>query len=117
MEVFKQTSPKESFLLEILCTFDPKLILPRQVEDEGAAGGVAGGEVAIAENDGLGLVGVEEVGAAQVGSQRAHYAEYDACNHFMCHIGGSGDGSLTHSGVSYGIIQRINEKVGLRTVP
>jgi hypothetical protein len=31
--------------------------------------------------------------------------------------GGSGDGSLTHSGVSYGIIQRINEKVGQRTVP
>ena len=30
---------------------------------------------------------------------------------------GSGDGSLTHSGVSYGIIQRINEKVGQRTVP
>ena len=49
--------------------------LPRQVEDEGAAGGIVGGEVAIAENDGLGLVGVEEVDAAQVGSQRAQAAE------------------------------------------
>ena len=43
--------------------------LPRQVEDESAAGGIAGGEVAIAEDDGLGFVGVEEVDAAQVGSQ------------------------------------------------
>lgn len=51
--------------------------LPRQVEDEGAAGGIVGGEVAIAEDDGLGLVGVEEVDAAQVGSQRAQAAERD----------------------------------------
>jgi len=49
--------------------------LPRQVEDEGAAGGIVGGEVAIAEDDGLGLVGVEEVDAAQVGSQRAQAVE------------------------------------------
>ena len=51
--------------------------LPRQVEDEGTAGGIAGGEVAIAEDDGLGLVGIEEVDAAQVGSQRAQTVERD----------------------------------------
>lgn len=51
--------------------------LPRQVEDERSTGGIVGGEVATAEDDGLGLVGVEEVDAAQVGSQRAEAAERD----------------------------------------
>ena len=51
--------------------------LPRQVKNEGATGGIAGDEVAIAEDDGIGLVGVEEVDAAQVGSQRAQAAERD----------------------------------------
>ena len=51
--------------------------LPRQVEYESAAGGIAGGEVAIAEDDGLGLIGVKEVDATQVGSQSAQAAERD----------------------------------------
>ena len=51
--------------------------LPSEVEDESAAGGIVGGEVAIAEDDGLGLVGIEEVDAAQVGSQRAQTTKRD----------------------------------------
>ena len=43
--------------------------LPRQVEQESAAGRIVDSEVAIAEEDGIGLVGVEEIDAAQVGSQ------------------------------------------------
>ena len=43
--------------------------LPGEVEREGAAGGVVDGEVAIAVDDGIGLVGIEDVDAAQVGSQ------------------------------------------------
>ena len=45
--------------------------LPREVEHEGATGWIVAGELAIAKYDGIGLVGVEEVYAAQVGRQRA----------------------------------------------
>ena len=37
--------------------------------------------------------------------------------HEECEERHTDQGTLTHSGVSYGIIQRINEKVGQRTVP
>ena len=43
--------------------------LPRQVEQESAAGRIVDSEVAIAEEDGIGLVAIEEIDAAQVGSQ------------------------------------------------
>ncbi len=43
--------------------------LPREVEHEGAAGRVVDGEFAIAKDDGIGLVGIEGVDAAQVGSE------------------------------------------------
>ena len=51
--------------------------LPRDIEDERSAGGIVGGEVAIAEDDGLGLVGIEEVDATQVSSQSAQATERD----------------------------------------
>ena len=43
--------------------------LPREVEGEGAAGWVVDCQIAIAVDDGIGLVGIEDVDAAQVGSQ------------------------------------------------
>ena len=45
--------------------------LPREVEGEGATGWVVDFQIAIAVDDGIGLVGIEDVDAAQVGSQRA----------------------------------------------
>ena len=43
--------------------------LPREVEHEGATGWIMDSQITIAKDDGIGLVGVEEVDAAQVGSQ------------------------------------------------
>jgi len=43
--------------------------LPRQVEQESAAGRIVDSEVAIAEEDGIGLVAIEEIDAAQVDCQ------------------------------------------------
>ena len=43
--------------------------LPREVEQEGATGWIMDSQIAITEDDGIGLVGVEDVDAAQVGSQ------------------------------------------------
>ena len=42
---------------------------PCEIEREGATGGIMDCQVTITENDGIGLVGVEDVDAAQVGSQ------------------------------------------------
>ena len=43
--------------------------LPGKVECEGTTSRIVDGEVAIAVDDGIGLVGIEDVDAAQVGSQ------------------------------------------------
>ena len=51
--------------------------LPREIEHESAAGGVVDGEVAIAEDDGIGLVGIEDVNIAKVGSQRAETTQIE----------------------------------------
>ena len=42
--------------------------LPREVKGEGATGWVMDCQIAIAVEDGIGLVGIEDVDAAQVGS-------------------------------------------------
>ena len=73
-------------LLLLACTgaaiFRAGLVeLPGEVEHEGAAGGVAGGDVAIAKEDGIGLVGVEKVDATQVGSQCAEAAQVEVFLH------------------------------------
>ena len=51
--------------------------LPCEVEREGAAGGVVDGEVAIAEDDGICLVGIEDIDAAKVGSQRTETVQVE----------------------------------------
>ena len=55
--------------------------LPREVERESAPGGVVYLEVAIAEDDGIGLVGVEEVVAAQIDRECAQTAEAEILLH------------------------------------
>ena len=66
--------------------------LPRQVEREGTTGGVVHLEVAIAVDDGIGLVAVEEVVATQVYRERAKTAEAEILLHAeVAHDAGLGD--------------------------
>ena len=55
--------------------------LPDEVEGDGAAGGVVGREFADAVDDGGGLVGVQDVVAAEVGGQRAEAAQVEVVLH------------------------------------
>ena len=52
-----------------------------EVEGDGAAGGVVGREFADAVDDGGGLVGVQDVVAAEVGGQRAEAAQVEVVLH------------------------------------
>ena len=51
--------------------------LPCHIERESATGRVVHGEVTITEEDGIGLVGIEEINAAQIEGQRTETAQVE----------------------------------------
>ena len=60
--------------------------LPIEVDEERAAGGVGGREFADAVDDGLGLVSVQNINAANIKSQLSETAEVEVVLHAKCEV-------------------------------